>query len=298
MGSGGFVFQEDGVDGPGACAVGDAGGDFDEVAQAAVVDLGDLFAAGEFFVEDVEFGEEDGGLHGVEAAVHAGAEDLVAGFAFAVGAEAAKEVGAVGVVGEERAAVAVCAEGLAGEEAGGGGHGLGTELLAVEGCAEALGEVVDGEQAVLGGDGVEGGPVGGLAEEIDADEGSGLEAAGGLGFGDAGFEVVGVDLEGSGIDVDEDGGCAEDKGDFGGGGVGECREEDGVAGADAFGHHGDLQGVGAGADADAVFCAAVVGEAGFELGDFGAHDELAVGEDGVDAGFQGAGDAGLLRLEV
>ena len=129
---------------------------------------------------------------------------------------------------------------------------------------------------MLAGDLGQGGPVRGLAEQVNTDNRSRFQAAGGAGGYDALGEVVRVDLESARVHVNEDGSCAENKGDLGGGGVGEGGKEDSIARTNVLGHQGNLQCVGAGADADAMLRAAERGEGGFKLLNLGAKDELAM----------------------
>ena len=71
-----------------------------------------------------------------------------------------------------------------------------------------------------------------------------------------------------------------------------------MAAADPFRHHGDLQGVCARADGDAVRRAAVGSQARFKLGHFRAEHELAMAEHRLQPRTQRRLYALLLRLEV
>ena len=78
-----------------------------------------------------------------------------------------------------------------------------------------------------------------------------------------------------GAAIHEDGGGAGDPDGFGRGKEGVRVGDDFVAGADAQGHEGQPDGVGAVADADGVLGAVIGGEFAFELLEHGAHDVLA-----------------------
>ncbi len=168
----------------------------------------------------------------------------------------------------------------------------------MQGGAEALRAVVQGEQAGVLRDPRQGRPVGGLAEQVDADQRARAQLAGALYLRNAGLQMGAVDLEGARIDIDKDGRGAEQHRHFSGGGVSEGRQEDGVTEADAFRHQSDLQSVGAGADADAVGGAAEGGEARFQLSDFGAEDELAMRQYRRQPRLQRRSDTGLLGRQI
>lgn len=95
-----------------------------------------------FFVEDIQFAEEDGGLNGVEASVDA-EEGVVVFLGLAVDSDLAHALGEVVVVGEKGSAVAVAAEGLRGKEGCAADGGESAGAFAVVGGAEALGGVFD-----------------------------------------------------------------------------------------------------------------------------------------------------------
>src|SRR5580658_795665 len=128
----------------------------------------------------------------------------------AVDAHEAAILGELVVVGADGAGVAEGAEGFRGIKTATSGEDSGAGALAVPAGADGLGGVFQDEEAVFFGDLVDGFAVVKLAEEIDGDDGAGL-------FGDFFGDFGWVDVEGVGLDVDEDGFGAE-PGDAAGGG--------------------------------------------------------------------------------
>ena len=92
----------------------------------------------------------------------------------------------------------------------------------------------------------------------------------------------GADAFGVGAAIHEDGGGAGDPDRFGGGEEGVGVGDDLVSGADAEGHQGQPDGVGAVAHADGELGAVVSGEFAFELLEHGAHDVLAALQNRLD----------------
>lgn len=260
------------------------------VLEQTVVVGGDLLAELDLLGQDLELGQQDGGLQGVEAAIHAHS-DVVVAAVLPVAGDLADELGELVVVGEDRTAVAVAAERLAGEEAGAGDGAEVARHAALVAGAEALCSVFNHRYAVLGGDGVDGVEVGALAVQAHRDDGAGLGR-------DGGFEQRRVEVVGARIDVDIHRLGTEYGDGFGGGDVGEARGDDLVAVGHAHRHLGDLQGVGAVGAGDAVLGADEGGELFFQFGHFGAEDVLAVGQHALDAGVDLVLDAGLLGFEV
>ena len=258
--------------------------------EQAVVVGGDLLAQLNLLGQDLELGQQDGRLQGVEAAIHAHA-DVVVAAVLAVAGDLADDLGELVVVGEDGAAVAIAAERLAGEEAGAGDGAEVARHAALVAGAEALRSVFDDRDAKFGGDGVDGVEVGALAVQAHRDDGAGLGR-------DGGFEQRRVEIVGARVDVDIHRLGAKHGDGFGGGDVGEARGDDLIAVGHADRHLGDLQGVGAVGAGDAVLGADKGGELFFQLGHFGAEDVLAVGQHALDAGVDLVLDAGLLGFEV
>ena len=252
------------------------------LVQQGVVALGHLLAQGQFFVQYGQLGQQDGGLQGIQAAVHAHT-DVVVAAVLAVAGNLAQHLGQFVVVGKDGAAVAVTAQGFAGEEAGAGNRCQVAAFAAFVGRAKALCCIFDDRDAVLGGNGVDGVVVGTLAVEADGDDGFGSG-------GDGGFQQCRVEVAGARVNVHVHGFGAEQGYGFCGGDVGKARSDDFIARAYAQGHLCNLQGIGAVGNGDAVFGAGVGGQLFFQFSDFGAKDVLAVGKDAgnarIDVGFQ------------
>ena len=111
-------------------------------------------------------------------------------------------------------------------------------------------------------------------------------------------KFLGIQVEGLGVDVDEDGGGADLGDGFGGGDEGVGHRDDSITWADSGRHEGEAQGVGAGVDADAVFGVAEFGEGFFEVLDVGSADESGVLEGFGDHGDSFSGDGFVLGFKV
>ncbi len=277
---------------PGADVVGfdDRGGLDAGVIEQAGVGVRHTLAGGDLVAQHSQLRQQDGGLQGVQAAVHADADVMVAAV-LAMAGDLAQDSSQGVVVGEDRAAVPVAAQGLAGEKAGTGNRGQVAALAAFVAAAQALRRVLDDRQTVPGGNGVDGIHVGALAVQGHGDDGAGPR-------GDGGFQPGRVQGISARVDVDVDGLGAQQGDSLGRGDIGEARGDDFVARPDPQGHLGDLQCVGAVGDGDAVFGAGIVGQALFQLGDFRPQDELAVGQHTLDAGIDFGFQALVLGLQV
>src|SRR5699024_4261146 len=80
---------------------------------------GDLVALFQLVFKDAQLGQQDSGLEGVQAAIQADASVVIAAI-LAVVSNAPDLFGQFVVAGEHGAAIAVAAQGFAGEERGGG----------------------------------------------------------------------------------------------------------------------------------------------------------------------------------
>ena len=138
-----------------------------DIAEPARIALGDLVARGDLVLEDLQLLDQDRRLHGVEPPGQAEADIVVFVRALAVDANAAQRLGKLGIVGEDRAAVAEAAERLGREEAGRGGKAEGAEPAALVARAKTLRGVIEHEQALGFGDRADGVMVGALPEQID-----------------------------------------------------------------------------------------------------------------------------------
>ena len=297
-GARGFICQQHGVDRPGAGAVGNPGRDIDQIAQPAVIDRGDPLAYGQLLVEHVQLGQQHRGLQCIQAAIHAGAQHLVTGGAFTMGAQAAIKGGALIAVGEQRAAIPISAQRLAGKETRGGGLRLGAEFRAVQAGAEALRQVIDGEQALGLRHPVQRRPVRGLAEQVHADQRPWAQLPRRPDLRHPGRQMRWIDLERPRVHIHEHRCGAQQQRHLGSGGVSEGGQEHRVARPDPLGHHGNLQGVGAGADAHAVARPAIRSQALFQLRHFRPQDKLTMRQHRLQPGPQAGRNAGLLRLQI
>lgn len=244
----------------------------------------------DFIVQHSQLRQQNGGLQGIQAAVHADADVVIAAI-LAVSRDLAQHDSKGVVIGEDRAAVPVAAQGLAGEKAGTGNRGQVAALAAFVAAAQALGGVLDDRQAVPGGDGVDGIHIGALAVQGHRDDGAGPGR-------DGGFQPGWVQGVGARVDVDVDRLGAQQGDGFGRGDIGEARRDDLVPRTDAQRHLGNLQSISAIGDGDAVFGAGIVGQPFFQLGDFRPQDELAVSQHALDAGIDFGFQALILCLQV
>ena len=113
------------------------------------------------------------------------------------------------------------------------------------GCAEALGGILDHDDVVPGGDGVNRGVIGHLAEQADGDDRAGAWGDGGLDEGD--IEIVALRL-----DVNEHRGGAHKADHFAGADPSKWHSDDFVAGPYAEGAERDFEAVSAAGDGDGV----------------------------------------------
>jgi hypothetical protein len=196
------------------------------------------------------------------------------------------------VAGEDRTAVAVAAQRLAGEEAGAAEAAEVAAPAALVAGAEALRRVLDHRDvAVACGDGVDLVHVGHLAVQAHRHDGPRARR-------DLGLDAAPVDVAGAGLDVDEHRRGAEQHDHLGGGGEAEGRGDDLVARLQLERHQRDQQRLGAAGDGDAMLGAAEGCEPLLQLLDLRAHDVLAVVEHRLHARGDAVLQRGVLRLEV
>lgn len=229
-------------------------------------------------------------MQGVQAAVDAHADVMVAAV-LAVAGDLPHDFGQFVVVRKDGPAVAVAAQGFAGEEAGACNRRQVAAFAAFVGCAKALGRVFNDGDAVFRGDGVDGVKVGALAVQAHGHDGFGS-------WGDGGFEPCRVQVVGAGVDVHIHGFGPQQGHGLGGGDVGKARGDDFVARANVQRHLRNLQRVGAVGHGDAVLGPGVSGQLFFQLGHFGAKDVLAVVKHALYARVNLGFEALVLSFEV
>src|SRR5690606_25729590 len=96
----------------------------------------------EFVVENLELGQDDRGLQCVQTAVYSQAHMVIA-TCLAMSRNLANGLGKQVVVGENRTAVSVAAQGLTRKEAGGCDGGQAAASASLVGCAETLRRIFD-----------------------------------------------------------------------------------------------------------------------------------------------------------
>ena len=231
--------------------------------------MGDDFAAalvvgGEFF----ELFDAQGGADFVDAVVVSQLNDVVgvgvAGVAVvgegghAVGAQEFESGGDFVGVGGEHAAFSR-SQVFVGEEGEAADIAPGAEGFAFQGCSRCVGCIFDDGEVVLAGNLEDGGHVTGVAGVVHDDDGFGARGDGCLdGCGGDG-EVVGA-----GDVCEYDAGAGVEDG-VGGGDEGERGDDDFIAGADAEGDAGKVEGFGGVGDGEAVGGGGEVGEGLFEV---------------------------------
>ena len=258
--------------------------------ESLVIERGVFLAAVGPAVEVFQLDVEDGRLQGVQAEV--AADELVeVGRSRAVDAQELQPVVEGGVVGQDHAGVAEGAQVLGGEEGEAAHVADRAAAAALVLGADGLGAILDDRDMAAPGDLHDGIHVGHLAEEVNGQDGLGARCDGRLDF-------MRVDVEGQGVDVDENGLGVEAVDDAGRGEEREGRGDDFVAGADVQGHEGDEQSVRAGGDADGMGGAGIGGHGLLEFLDFGAHDEILGVADVVDDGPDLVADGPVLGFEI
>ena len=132
-------------------------------AQKLTVGLGNFLAGGKFFVQNGQFGQEDGGLQRVQAAVDPNAH-MVVTTVLTMASNLAHHFGQFVVVGKDGATIAVAAQWFTRKKTG---TANGAEVAAFStfiSSTKALGSILNHRQvAVFGRDDVDSVHVGGLA---------------------------------------------------------------------------------------------------------------------------------------
>lgn len=183
------------------------------------------------------------------------------------------------VIREHRAAVAVAAERLCGEERGGGDAPEGTRLFPVIFRAEALRRVLDEGEAVFLADRDDRVIVAGIAENVHGHDRLGGVLPLGQDGMDLPLQTLRTEGVGIGRDVAEHAHRAEHGGGLRGGDEGHVGGKHRVPLPHAQRHEGKLERVGAVGAGDAVLAAGEGGKLGLQLLDIFAADERGGAED-------------------
>ena len=221
-----------------------------------VVPAGVFTAHLQFVVQMVELHAEDGGLNGVESAVHA-ADFVDVPFAATVVRDQANLLGEAVVLRKECAAVAVAAERFCRVKARGRNIAERAGLFSVLRGSESLSRVFDKPKSVFFCDFLDFLVIRALAEQVDGDDSARL-------FANQFFDAFGADLERFGIDVREFRDAAEPHDAFGGGDKRKVGDDDFVARFKPEGEERNRDGVCAASAGDRVLCAGVLTEFRFE----------------------------------
>jgi len=237
-----------------------------------------------------QFGEDDGGLDGVESEVPPDVLMVILWFGAMI-AQDGEHVRKFFVVGDDHASVADRAEVLRREEreASAGAHGAG--LASVVGGADGLGGVLDDGDVPIARRRQDRVHVGTLAEQVHRHDG--LRPV-----GHGGRETRGVQVVRLRVDVHEDGPGAEAGHASGRREEGERRGDDLVAWPDAETHESVQDGVRAARGPDAERGVGVLGDGLFAVGHLRSADAPLCLEDLVDGGVDFVADGIVLGYEV
>ena len=258
--------------------------------QQPIVGRANLQAPFNFPVKAFEFGQHDRALDRVHAPAHADAAVLVS-FALPVHADFTAGPGKRIVTGENRAAVAIAPQGLAGKETGTTDRAQVAAFPALVFRAKTLRGVFNNRQTMLFRNGIENIHVGRLAVEADGHNGPGLVSDGRL-------DQVGIDVTGVRFDIDKDRPRAEAHDDFGRGNEGKGRGDDFIAGFNPQRHQTDQQGLRAARDSDAVPGAGIGRKPLFQFLNLRPHDILAMLQNTVNARLNPRLQGPVLRFEI
>src|SRR5262245_22328801 len=217
--------------------------------------------------------QENRGLNFVQAAVVA-LDTVIIAPLLSVIPELQKPCRQIIIIGCDGAAVAKRAKILTRVEAETTGPSDHAELSALVGCPVTLRYVFDHRNAMTVADLNDRIEVGRLTIEMNRDHGLCL-------FGARALELLGIQSKTDGIDVDQHRHRAygRDRGDGRYAGIGNG--DHAIAGFDVTGCQSQVQGFGAGADADDVLDAQIAGKARFELFHLGAENKPAAFEDAL-----------------
>jgi hypothetical protein len=135
------------------------------------------------------------------------------------------------------------------------------------------------------------------AEQIDGYDGLGFEPEA-LGGANRPAQTCRIDVEGRGIDIGEDGGCAQQGCHLGSRAEGESRAKDCVAAADSLGHQAEEERIGAARARYRMARAAKCRQRGFELAHLGTENELTMIDDAGDRRVDARPKPPALRGEI
>ncbi len=258
--------------------------------EEVCVGLRHLLAHSNFFFKNRQLGQHNGRLDGVQAAVHAHTHMVITSV-LAVSRNFPHHLRQFIVIGKDCTTITIGAQRLAWKEASAGNGRQVATLASLVGGTKALGCVFDDRDAVFGGYGVDGVEVGTLAVHADRHDGFGA-------WCDGGFQQGGVEVVGSGVDVNVDGFCAQQSNGFGGGNVGKAGCDDFVTGANAQCHLRNLQSVRTVGHSDAIFRPCVFDQLFLKFGHFGSKNVLTVIQDFLDVGINLRFEALILAFKV
>ncbi len=210
-------------------------------------------------------------------------------------AQRAQECRGLRIGGEDGAPIPVAAERLGGKEAGGRDMAEGAHLAIAAAGAEALGRVRDDRKTMAGRGGIEAGVVRRQAEKVDGHDGTGIEP--GLARGrDGPRHALDVDVAAVGLHVAEHRRGPQQQHRLHRGGEAEGRHDHRIPRPDPERPHGEVQGIGPIGAGNDMGNAAEFGERLLQLAHFGAHDELAMGQDASHPLFHRIAQPAALRL--
>jgi len=230
-----------------------------ELAELTAQVGGALHLFGELLLQFGELCVEQGALEVGEAVVGRHLVEVVEPLVF----QAAQVVVAVGAVpvalgAAENDSAFAAGESLGLLEAEGAVVAVGADSFVAPLGALAVGAVFDEGEFVFAGDFDDAVEVGGVAAEVDDENGTGARRNGR-------FDGIGVRLQGERVAVDEDGDGVEGEDGGGGDDEGEGGDDYLVAGLDAGGVQGEFYGDGAVGAGEGVAAVVVVGEGALEL---------------------------------
>jgi len=209
----------------------------------------------------------------------------------------AQRLGELGIVGEDRAAIAIGAQRLGRKEAGGSRHRQRADPAVVIARAVGLRAVAQHPQPLAGGDFRHCVIIGGNAEKIDRDDADGF-VSGFARRGNGNLQRRRVHVEGVRVDIDEPDMGAKPGHHFGRRDKGEGRAEDRLARTHVLGHQHHRQRVGTRGTGDGMLRPAMGRQLRLKLCNLGPHDVLAVVKHPGNRGIHPITDEHLLSGQI